>query len=78
MPRKTQIRVKTRCKRGNKSRTNSKSRSSKRNTFKYRGRGGCENGSCLTTNGPEWKGGSISKDMYDYTTDKTFYLNASI
>jgi len=56
------------------SRTRSKSR-------KYRGRGGCQNGSCvIESNAPIWttKGGcTISKDIYDHTTDRIFYSPAN-
>lgn len=89
MPRKTHFkkgkrsaksrRVKSRSRSMNISRTqNHKSR-------KYRGRGGCENDSCSLSgsslsSGPLWtsKGGcTISKDIYNHTTDGIFYSPAN-
>lgn len=79
MPRKIQF---TKSKKS-KGKTRSKSLKSIRKSRKYRGRGGCENGSCSSCSPTSalWtsKGGSdlISKDIYNHATDQTFYSSAN-
>ena len=62
-------------------RKNSRSRTIKSmpKRYKYRVKGGCENGTCLSSNSQPWisKGGSylelLNKDIYNHTTDDIFY-----
>lgn len=77
MPRKTQIR-KSKGNRGTRRMHKRMSISKKYKTRKYRGKGGCANGTCSCESTPQWtsKGGNsdlISKDINNYVTDKTFY-----
>ncbi len=87
MPRKTHFK---KSKRGSKNMRKSIRRSKRiprslyKKSRKYRGRGGCADGTCLTeTTTPQWisKGGTdtelISKDIYNHTTDQMFYSSAN-
>jgi hypothetical protein len=78
MPRKTQFK---KSKRGTRNMRKSK-RMSRHKTRKYRGKGGCSNGTCMSNSSPQWnsKGGdpeAISKDINNYVTDGSFYSSAN-
>lgn len=82
MPRKTQ----NKSRNVRKTRKIRKSKTINRNKSKprrYRVKGGCENGTCLSPNSPPWitKGGylehAINKDIYDHATDQSFYSSAN-
>lgn len=82
MPRKNQN--KSRNVRKTRKTRNRKNKSINTKSRRYRVKGGCENGTCLSPNSPPWisKGGSylediLNKDLYDHTTDKSFYSSAN-
>ena len=83
MPRKTQVRKGKRGTRRMRRSHKSKSMRSTRKSYKYRSRGGCENGTCLTeSTTPQWisKGGdgeTINKDINSYVNDKIFYSQSN-
>lgn len=77
MPRKTHFKKGKRGAKSRRVRSRSMNKTQNHKSRKYRGRGGCENGSCsIESNAPLWttKGGcTISKDIYNHTTDGIFY-----
>jgi len=69
---------------GSKSKGGLRSRKVSKKNLKYRGKGGCANGSCaLNSSSQPWisKGGAfpedlISEDIYNHRTDPIFYSSA--
>lgn len=81
MPGKTHFK---KSKRGTRNMRKSKrvSRHYKSKSRKYRGKGGCSNGTCMSNLSPQWnsKGGdpeAISKDINNYVTDGSFYSSVN-
>ena len=87
MPRKTHFKKSkpgTRNMRKSKRMTNTSNRMTRYKTKsrKYRGKGGCSNGTCMNDPTPQWtsKGGDselISKDINNYVTDGSFYSSVN-